>query len=152
MFSVCSYSFFDNYAVLFLHSGDNRSMLRYIELVFHTATSLPIGFIKDQLREAFGLIRICQHELKMSRLHQLLQWYSNLLLQGTACRVQPGNGALIDFIKDESPQKLPCRVAARNMVSTRFSRIWGEAKRYLSLCRSIIKQESTKMHLRCSSN
>lgn len=124
---------FDNCAMLFLHSGGNRSMLRYIEHIFHIGLSLPVGFVKDQLREEFGLIRICQRALKMDRSQQLLQWYSNLLLQGPACRVQPGNGALIDFITAENPQS--CLAGeARNMVGTRFSRTWGEAKRYLSLC------------------
>lgn len=47
-FSVCSFGFFDNYAILFLYSSGNRSTLGYIELVFHTGTSLPIEFSKTK--------------------------------------------------------------------------------------------------------
>jgi len=67
---VRSYGSFHNDAILFLHSSGNRSMLRYIELLFHTGTywywkGCTSMEKKDQPREAFGLIRICQHLLKV---------------------------------------------------------------------------------------
>lgn len=115
-FSVCSYGFFDSYAILVFHSGGNRAMLRYIELIFHAGTSLPTGFIKDQHRVTFRLIRVCQHAWELRQLQQLSERYSNLLLQGPARRGRLGNRALAfpkrgDSLKAASQARQGTRLA-----------------------------------------
>lgn len=66
----------------------------------------------------------------MPQLYQPLQWYNSLLLQDPACSVLLVKGALVDFVKDESPQS--CLTgAARNVLGSCFSKTLGEAEHYL---------------------